>query len=161
MDLQIPFMMFGSALGFLLVSVTLIILLFIFDNNEVGWAGFISFIVFGIVNHFWGNFPLLELFTWKNIFAYVLIGFLFALIRTYFKGQELKRKSMPKNVLLSESASRTYDYRKNFELKDNVFRWWFMWPISFLSWVFTDIVRDIYNFIYSKVEILFTKVFNV
>ena len=135
--------LFFTFLGFLVVALILA------DLSENGYYATISFAIFMGLVYFWGEESqyVFSIFTLKNILMYVFTGFLFSLIRTYFKGKELNKKSK--------------GYKETFELKDNVFRWWFLFPISAINWIFGHLLRDLYNWIYSKVEKVYVAIFNM
>lgn len=136
--------LFGSGLYFLLSVVLFLVLLIVSDVIEVGLLASFVTVVFLSVNYKAGNLPLSEILTVYNILLYIFIGFIFALVRTYFKGKELKEKQ-----------------KEYFELKEHVFRWWFLFPISAINWIFGKLMKDLWNFTYNKFEKLFTKIFNL
>jgi len=143
MSLLLGFTLFGSSWILALSLLIFIILLFVSDLSDSGSSAFAVTLVFLAVNYLWGNLPVLHVFTWKNIIGYVLIGFIFSLIRTYFKGKELSTTE-----------------KSDFDLRFAVFRWWFLWPVSCLNWVFGKLFMDAYEFIYGKIENLFVMLFN-
>lgn len=144
MEDLIPFTLFGSGIAFGIALMVVFILLVIGDLNESGWfASLIMFIAL-VVNYFWGTFPTFEFITLKNVGMYLFLGFLFSIVRTYFKGKELDE-----------------DSKKYFNLKEHVFRWWFLFPIALLNWVFGTILKDLYNLLYGKLELLYVKLFNM
>lgn len=55
----------------------------------------------------------------------------------------------------------TIDEKKYFRLKHHVFRWWFLFPISMITWLIGDVIKDIYSWIYQKVERFYDYLFNV
>ena len=134
--------LFGSTLVLGIAVAVLFIALILSDINESGTLATVSFGVFVGLNYFWGNLPLLQIFTIYNILMYVFIGFIFALIRTYFKGRELTSKD-----------KRFYD------LRDSVLRWWFLFPISLINWVFGKLLVNVYNLLYDKTEKIFERLF--
>lgn len=136
--------LFGSGIGFLVLLGLLFLALILSDLNENGYFATLSFIVASGLVYFWGDVSVFSVFTFKNIGMYLFIGFLFSLMRTYFKGKELSK-----------------DDKKYFELRDNVFRWWFLFPISAINWVCGHLLKDLYNFVYSKVEKLYLSIFNL
>lgn len=143
METLLNFTLFGSVIAFY-ISLIILFFLFIFSEREESLKVAIgAFLIFSMLNYFWGNLPLLEILTVKNIGIYISIGFIFAIIRTYFKGRELNEKD-----------------RKRFNLKEAIFRWWFLFPISSINWIFSKILKDFYNFIYSKFQKFFEFVFN-
>lgn len=137
------FTLFGSIFAFYLSLIVLFLILIISEIEGQGISATFAFIVFVISNYLWGNLPLVDIFSFQNIAMYLGIGFVFAIIRTYFKGRELDKKD-----------------RENYELKEAIFRWWFLFPISIINWVFGKLLKDLYNFIYSKVEKFFIFIFN-
>ena len=140
----VVFTVFGSAIWFLILVAALIVSLFISEYQEEGFGGFAAVVVFVIINKIWGTAPLIELVTWTNVIAYLLIGFIFSLVRTYFKGKELSDEK-----------------KKYFQLKEHVFRWWLMFPISMLHWLFGTLLKDLFTRVYDKVESLYNKIFNL
>lgn len=143
---------FGMYIGFILI----LVLLFVFEVTEhnAGAIGVtLGCIILGLyysdysfsINHLW------------YVIVYLFIGFIFALIRTFFKGRELKQKDEEWNSKADKSF--TVEYKKNYNLKAAVFRWWLIWPISGLAWFCGRIVVDIFNYLYSKLQGLFEKVF--
>lgn len=143
MENLIPFTLFGSGIAFGIMLVVMFIVFIISDIEEAGYSAFIFLLIVLGLNYFWGNFPILEYFSFKYLLMYFFIGFIFSLIRTYFKGKELT------------------EYKKEyFVLKEHVFRWWLMWPISLINWMFGKLFVDLYNFIYKRVEKFYQMLFN-
>lgn len=150
--------LWGSVAWFYLVTIGFIIAIFASDFHKNGFYIFGSVVLFSVVNYVWGDVNLLDYVSWPRIGIYLGIGFLYSLVRTYFYGRTykdkyLKSKTHSNQVMLKESRT---DY-----LKDNVFRWWFAFPISVINWLLTDLLKDTWNMIYSKLEVLFEKVFNM
>lgn len=139
--------LFGSVSLFFVFLGLLVFALILADLNENGYYATVSFAIFIGLIYFWGEIVVLSIFTIKNILMYVFVGFLFSLVRTYFKGKELKKKGK--------------EYKEDFRLKDNVFRWWFLFPISAINWIFGHLLRDLYNVIYAKVEKIYVSIFNM
>jgi len=104
------FSLFGSAFAFFGLVVAIVLLLAVADKHNSLATAFGILIAFVICCYYWSNFPIFSYLTVENILYYLSIGFIFSLVRTYFKGQELKKKP---------------DEKKYFILKDHVFRWWF------------------------------------
>lgn len=145
MENLITFTLFGSAIWFTIVSLVLIIIYFISEIAEDGSYGFVATLIFIALYYFSGDGKLLNLvFTLQNIILYVTIGFIFSLIRTYFKGRELTKED-----------------RKSFKLKEHVFRWWFLFPFAIINWVCGKILKDLWNLIYSKTSKLYESLFNI
>lgn len=157
------FIFMGSVLMFYVITVIFIITLFISEVTENGYVALVSFIIFGLVTKFFGNFDITNYVGLKLVGIYLLIGLGHSLIRTYFYGR--KRGVLKKKLLDSHSED---DWRlENFndatldKLKDNVFRWWFLFPVSLLTWIFSDLMRDVWNFIYDKFKKSFEYILNL
>lgn len=143
------FVLAGSIWLFWGLVLALIISLFSFDNNENGIGAFFSFAIFSVVTYFWSSFNILEYVNWVSVGTYLGIGFIYSLIRTYFLGRKTKLKA---------SGDRKYLKEK---LKGNVFRWWLLWPVSLLNWILSDLVRDLYNLVYKKLQKLYEGIFEL
>lgn len=144
MENLISFTLFGSGVAFGIMMVALFILLLSADVWEEGTVAVVAVLIAIGLNYFWGTFPILKFISIRNISIYLFLGFIFSLIRTYFKGKELKGS----------------DNKKYFNLKDHVFRWWFLFPFSLINWVFGHLLKDLYNWIYSKTSSIYLSLFN-
>jgi len=140
------FALFGAAIWFWIAVVAFVISLFTFDRQENGVGALFSFIIFSVVVYFWSNFDILGYINWLNIGLYFGVGFIYSLIRTYFLGRKIRSKSTGDIKYIKE------------KLKGNVFRWWFLWPVSLLNWILSDLVEEVYNFIYSKLKNLYENI---
>jgi hypothetical protein len=121
---------------------------------------------------------------WQLIISYIGIGFAHSLIRTFIYGRKRKPERLEaiqkrndwfdKNV----DADRDKDYSNDgihhgantvmyFDeetkenLKGNVFRWWFLWPISLLIWIASDFIIDFWKIIYNFFKGLFESILNI
>lgn len=157
--------LFGSGLLFWLSVIAFVVICFISDVIEEGGWAFAALVILGILYYFKADLtPLLEIFTPFAIFAYLVLGLLFSALRTFFAGRKLgkKIKDLPKTRDDIKGQSHIFDNQKSKredfinELKGNVFRWWFMWPVSLLTWIATDFVKEFWDFIYSKVKRFYT-----
>lgn len=153
--------LFGSVIWFWAVVAVFIIICFASDVNENGFFAFGTLIILGVLFYFKGNIdPLLEFLSLPNIGSYLGIGLIFSCIRTFFAARVLghKIKDLPEtkdDATKKGYSSESKEYQKERfinDLKGDVFRWWFMWPISLLTWVATDIVKDVYDWVYSKMS---------
>lgn len=132
MEQLLNFALFGSFAWALTFFIVLFIVFMISEGVEHGGIAFLGVVVFLVLNHYWGNIPVMELFKWQNVLAYLGIGFVFANIRIYFYGRQLSQNEQREDVL-----------------KDNVFRWWFIWPASLIYWAFSDLLGNAWDSIYS------------
>ena len=143
--------LFGSVTWAIIIGVLFLIIVLVSDYNENGWAITLSFAglltLFGI----WGSTPLWVVFpllSWKFLAFYLTVGLGFALLRTYFYA-----KNYAKRNSYSSKEDIMYDLKR--DLGGNVFRWWFVWPVSFLIWVFGDLLVDLFEFIWPKIRGIF------
>lgn len=145
-DFFLSLAIFGSFVWFCIILLIVLSFLFISESREDGTIAFTAFIVFAVINHFWGNIPLFSYFTWENILIYLGIGFIYAIIKSFFYGRN--------------SKDDTYNTKIN-KLKGNVFRWWTLWPISLTYWVFSDLFKDLYEWLYKHIGKLFEYFFKL
>jgi hypothetical protein len=136
------FLLFGSFVWFWIITGILLICLFLSDIEEQGYAATTSLIIFLGLNYFWGNLDISQFFNFKLIGIYLLIGLIYSFIKTYFYARK------------KGEDGREY-------IKENVFRWWGLWPISLINWILSDIIRDLYNLIYDKLSNLYNGIFNL
>jgi hypothetical protein len=122
---------FGSFTWFCILTGLLICIFFWSENVEHGEIAFAGLVAFLIINYYWGNLPISNYISWINALIYFGIGFLYAILKCYVYGTK------------SNDAKWDKDH-----LKGNVFRWWFLWPISLINWIFSDLLKDFYNLLY-------------
>lgn len=144
METLLNFTLFGSELVFYISVISLFIILIFSDPGESLTTAGGAVASFYLFNYFWGNLPLQEILTLKNIGVYTSLGFVFAIVRTYFKGRELD-----------------IEERKHFDLKEAIFRWWFLFPIYIINWIWGELLKDLYNFVYVKIKKFFEFIFNL
>lgn len=161
------FLLFGSVIYFYISFIIILAIFFWSDAKEMGFHAFAAFLVFITIMHFYSDWDPIGITSWGQVGLYLLMGFIHSLIRTYFYG----RKPIPKafeHYPNGRSTDDEIEIHKNNIIKDrkshlkgNVFRWWFLFPISFINWVFSDLIRDVYNFIYSQLQRLYEGVLNL
>ena len=171
MSAFLEFTLFGSVIWFWIISIIFIISLFISEIYEEGFSATLSFIIFCVLVQFWGNISIFSYFNIKLISLYIILGFIYSLIRVYFKGIEFNNlidKAKFKDSKINGPLSTPNFYencaikdKANFKLKEHIFRWWGLWVISLTVWIFSDLFKNLWNFIYSRLEKFYLKVFNV
>lgn len=154
--------LFGSWIWFWVSIAVFIIICFVSDVNENGFLAFATLILLAVGYYFKGQIdPLLQVLTLQNILIYLGVGLGFSILRTFFAGRTLGHRinEQVKEWQESKLSEKTIEEKKEYskkafldDLKGNVFRWWFMWPISMITWAVTDIVKDVYDFIYSRMK---------
>ena len=144
MENLIPFTIFGSGIVFGILMLVLIIIMFVADLKEIGTMATVAVLIFLGINYFWGNFPVMTYLTWRNVLIYLFLGFIFSLVRTILKGREL-----------------TPEEKKHYDLRWAVFRWWFLFPISAINWILGRFLKDVFDWIYDKIEHIYTYLFNL
>lgn len=143
MENLLYYTLFGNAIVFAIVVVVFFIALILSDQEESGWIATILFIIFFGSIHFWSTFPITSYVTFKNVGMYLFIGFIYSIVRTYFKGKELNEKE-----------------KERFDLRDHIFRWWLLFPICAVNWVFGRLLADLFNWVYRYINKLYYCVFN-
>jgi len=136
-------MFFGSFVWFCIIVTILLICMFFSEKENEGGLGLGCFIIFIAINYFWGNINMAWLLNIKLWIGYILVGFVFCFIRVFFYGR-----------------SRAKDYYKNLstDLKGKVFRWWFMWPISLIYWIFSDLLSEVWDMTYQFFGNMFSRI---
>lgn len=160
MGVLLALTLFGSVIWFWVVVTVFLIICFASDVNENGFFAFGTLVVLGVLFYFKANIdPLMDFFALPNILIYFGIGLGFSFLRTFFAsralGHRIKESLIEWNGRkYTDIEDRKKDMKMYFlkDLQGNVFRWWFMWPISLFTWVATDIVKDVYDWIYSKMS---------
>ena len=153
--------LFGSFIWFCIFTSTLLILFFVSEFNEEGSIAFFALIVYAAFMYLAGIIDpnvYVPILSWTSVLLYLGIGFLFSLIRTYFYGLKKKRTFL---IKYTEPTKDDKDYAIQdmiYDLKGNVFRWWFMWPISAISWVIKDLLKDFCEFIYKHTKVIFKNI---
>ncbi len=146
MENLIPFYIAGSFIAFAVTFAILFIVIICSDLAESGSFATVAIGAFLGIMYFWGDPTFFEIFTWRNVGIYLFAGKVFALVRTYFKGNELNKEEK-KNYI-------------QYDLRDNYLRWWFLFPISAINWVFGRLLRDLGLFVFSKMEKVIIAIFN-
>ena len=162
------FTLFGSAIIFWIITAALVILFFTAERSEDGVIAFVSVLVFLILIYvvgspnLWSGFKSINIF---NILIYLGIGLIYSIIRTYFFGKKEFKKfdesfnnSYPSNFDKSDidikliRIDRLYQAKRMLmgELKGHVFRWLFLFPVSLINWVISDLLTDLFDWFYSK-----------
>ena len=149
--------LFGSSFW----GISLLLLFFVgcfwADFEEQGFLATLFLLIIGLLFYFVGKdtwIPIVNMMTWKFFAVYFVAGLVHSFIRVFFYG----RKQMNKLNEYRLRHSEIFDYEPDIDrdVKSHVFRWWFMWPISLISWFVKDMIKEIYYWVYQK----FTKVFD-
>ena len=160
METLLGITLFGSIFWGITSLILFLILCFWSDYERNGYFATFVFIVLGVLFYFWGKdtFKLfVSLLTFSNIALYFGTGLIHAFIRIFFHG----RKEMMNVNKHRLQGSDYYEYSIDRDIKEDVFRWWFLWPISLINWFIKDLVRDIYNWFYDKISHLFNFVLDL
>lgn len=143
MENLIPYTLASSTFLFIAFSLAFLVMLIVAYFEESIPIAFWSFVIFMLVNSIWGTLPVKSIITLKSVSIYIAIGFIYSIIRTYLLGKKL-----------------TPSEKLKFKLKERIFNWWFMFPISLTIWIFGDLLKQLYNFVYNKIENFYMKIFN-
>jgi hypothetical protein len=137
--------MFGGFVGFVAANLVLLFLFFYAEYKEQGFIAFVAVLGYLIANHYWGNVPIKSLFSWLNISVYLGTGLVYAAIKTYFYGRSVAAED--------GNLNRAVD-----ELKGHVFRWWFIWPVSLISWLVSDFIVEGFELLWDNIGSSFRKI---
>lgn len=154
--------LFGSAIWFWLTVSLFLVICFASDVNENGFYAFGTLVILTLTYYFWGDVkPLLAVLTFLNVLVYLGVGLIYSTVKTFFAGRKLGKKlqELPSKEDKAYTPSKFYSDTKESvkttfvnDLKGNVFRWWFMWPISLINWLLTDLIKDAWSYLYSKLK---------
>jgi hypothetical protein len=158
--------LFGSFVWFIIFTVVFLILLFVSEGNYNGVIAFISAIVYGVLVYFLGDINpdlYLPIISWYSAGFYLGIGLLFSLFRTYVHAKKEFKDFNENSSIDLEPPNKKETKEKELlsELKEHVFRWWFLWPVSAIYWVFDELFKDLWNKFYNFAGSLFKKVFSL
>lgn len=147
--------LFGGTIWMIVVATIFLIAIFWSDYSENGFAITFSFGAILALFYFWGSAPLWEvfpLFSWKFLALYFSIGIGYAVMKTF-----LYFKKKAKNRFSGKTQEEIWSDTK-YDLKGNVFRWWFAWPVSLIVWIVGDLVADVFSAIWTRIKGVFEKV---
>ena len=150
------FVLLGSIWWFIVSVILLVTFLFVSESKGNGFIALFFFVAFCLANYYWGDFNVFKYFSWISFGVYICVGLIYALFKTYLYAKKERAKTL-------DSEYSTYEQKRSnalSSLKGNVFRWWFMWPVSLIYWALSDLISDVYNYLYLKVGKFFTKVFD-
>ena len=149
MDYLLTLTLFGSVIWFWLSVLIFLIICFASDINKNGYYAFGSLVVVSVVYYFYGDIKeILQFLTLRNILFYFGIGFIIASLRVIVATKKLKKvlKDLPDEKPKDYPYTTKKDAKKDFieDLEGNVTRWWFMWPISSISFIIVDVRKFVY-----------------
>jgi len=161
--------LFGVVWAFWAMLVVFIIALFLLDITEGGIQAFVVFTIYVGLLFFWSSFDLFSIFTWANVGTYLGIGFGYAILRVFIYGRkERNRFEKEKGTYFPHATEKGFVEKRSdrkesmkSELKNNTFRWWFLWPVSLINWVFTDLLKDVWDIIYKKLAKFANSIFDL
>ena len=136
---------FGGFIGFIAATIVLFAIFFYAEYQKQGFIALVGAIAYVAVNHYWGNVPLKDLITFPNILIYFGTGLVYSVIKTYFYGRAVATE----NKFLEQAIN---------ELKGHVFRWWFIWPVSLISWLVTDFIVEGFALLWDNIGTSFRKI---
>jgi len=155
--------LFGNVVAFWACTLVLLALLFYLDFHERSISSISSIMIFIVIVYFWGDIKIFTFITLQRIGYYFLIGAVFALIRAFLYGN---KKLVYNGIgIISEEKIKQnlkeQDEKLSEGLKDNVLRWWSLWPISLFNWLLTDFIRQIGSWLYDRFNKVFLFFFNL
>jgi hypothetical protein len=147
--------LFGGIGWAIAAGVIFLISIFWSDYSENGFVITFSFVALLALFHFWGSAPLWDifpLFSWKFLALYFSIGLGYSILKTFLYSKKKAKQA-------SQSADKDDVWRTiKHGLKGNVFRWWFAWPVSFIVWIFGDLLSDVFSAVWTRIRGGFEKI---
>lgn len=138
------FTIFGSLVWGIIILITLILIFTYSELEEVGHLAFVAFLIFLGINYYWGNLDIKKYLNFYYLGSYLLIGFIYSIIKVVYLGKSLNS-----------------DEKRYFHLKDHILRWILMWWISLIVWLFSGLLQDVWSKIWKKIEKFYNYLFNL
>lgn len=149
-------LLFGHLWIALVAIAALVIAVLISEASENGFIAFWSVVIFCGLFYFYGGgvYPIIS---WPIIVIYLCIGLAYAGLKTFVYGRtvEEERKAAEKHAADYNDGKfddRDLIKRRKDHLKGNFIRWWSNWPASALYWLFTDLLKDLFSWLYDKID---------
>jgi len=159
------FVLFGSMIAFWAVIIVTVGLMWFWENREEGHWVLTLVVIVCIINYIWGDFNIIKYLGLWNVGLYLGLGLAHAFVRTYFYGAKGAKEFKEKKKLSTEAENviQLVNEKESLisGLKNNVFRWWFNWVISLAHWIVTDLLSDVFDWIYKRIEKVFLQIFNL
>jgi len=157
-------LLFGSVLYFYL-SLLLIFCLFVWaDLEESGYHAMGVFVSYLVVFYVWGAGGFFEIFTWTSVGIYIGIGILYSVIKTWFFGKkELKYNGYtddPSTDKIKTNIDGQIEERRD-DLENNVKRWILLWPISLITTILKDWLKQVWKWSWKNVKVIYEKILNM
>ena len=156
------FTLFGSAVMFWISIIILIIVFEASDIYENGYVATLALSIFIFLTWKWSDFNIFTYATLTNVSIYLVIGFVYAGIKSLFLGKNIGKK------MSDNDRGDYYDKHDTWtksnlhkKLKNNVSRWWLLWPVSLINWILSDLFKDVYNWVYDKIGGFFIYLFEL
>lgn len=139
--------LFGAAWTFWACVIFLIGVFFYSEHERNGFIA--TFFTAVFIGSFWygGSGIIILGINYPFLAGYLIVGIVFSMIRTFVDGAKFA-----KEISKTEPDSRNYIKTRRPSLKNNVFRWISLWPISLIYWAVTDLMFDIFSGIWMYVE---------
>jgi hypothetical protein len=137
----------------------LLIILFVSEVSENGFLATVFSLIIGVCFFFYGKDTwnsFVSILTVKTIVMYIIAGLVFAIFRVFMHGRNEMRKAVH-----FKATGNIGKYDINKEIKESVFRWWFLWPVSLIVWVIKDFINEIYDLVYVAFDRFFNSVMNL
>jgi len=150
------FLIWGSLAWFWIITSLFVLILFLSDIYENGFYAFASFLIFVVILHFGSNLELVPFIKayWHIPLLYLGIGAVYALIRAYFYGKKPYDGYIDKDYTVEKIEKLRTEQLKS-ELEENIFRWWLLFPVSFLNLLCTDLIRKFFKWLYARLRGIF------
>jgi len=157
-------LLFGSIFWTVVIILVLIGAFIWAEVNENGYIAIIFSFAIAVVLYLWGPDlwdKITSVVTLGMVFLYLGIGLFHSMFRTFvFARKKIKKENQERGGFDIKLKSGWIANLK-FDLQGNVFRWWFMWPISLLVWIFSDFIKDLYDWVYGKLKAMYEGIFDL
>jgi L-lactate permease len=145
--------------------ITILIALFLIEfvvlallvNYEQGFLGLTSLVVAGftykvITGITFTSMGQYVLSHWGSLVGYAIAYLFIGVLWSFFKWFIYVKKGKANG-----KSKATFEALSN---KNRIIRWMSYWPVSSILYIVSDPIRDLYNWIYSKVSGVYTNILN-
>lgn len=103
-----------------------------------------------ITDDFWGT----ALHLWAYVLGYIFVGYVYSNIRFYFYAREYRKRMNERLKYDSSERAKDREYENRLSGYGSrvslIMKWIFHWPWSLLAWIFTDLIRNLWDFMFDN-----------
>lgn len=114
------------------------------SNNAMSFVFSLYIVANYIAGNLFASIPIISMNMLYMVTCYILIGFIYSLVRTYFYGRSISS-----------------EHKRGMDIRHNIFCWWVFFPTSMMMWLILNMIGDVFDYIISRFRGLYEWVFNL